>query len=253
MLQPTPWLLLRESASTRTCQRPQKIPRNLRLSDESFRSHYALYSADNMNQKVQDKSYPTEDLYAEPCVKCGEVTFAFCEACDTKPSSPPYAICTNCDADQMVCHQCDESGMTWDQARQTHRHAFQELLKEHDQGLPQPHNDQAGGQEKPIEYDTNRTNGVFLNNGSAVQELIRRMQPGTWLGHLLPLDEVSQQRDDAASVTQNQPANSSETYNHVYCQPCEIWLQDPDQWINHCKGRMHLKNLKKRRQQPAGN
>ena len=244
MLQPTPWPLLRESASTRTCQRPQQISRNLRLSDGSFRSHYALYSADNRNQKVQDKSYPVEDLYAEPCVKCGEVTFAFCEACDTKPSSPPYAICTDCDADQMVCHQCDESGMTWDQARKAHKHAFQELLKEHDQRVPQLNKD-------PIKYDPNRTNGVFLDNGAAVQELIQRLQPGGWLGHIMPVDEAAQQPDDITSAAQNQPANSPETYDNVYCQLCELWLQDPDQWTNHCKGRMHRKNLKERREQPA--
>ncbi len=115
------------------------------------------------------------------------------------------------------------------------------------------HNEQAEGKEKPIEYDPNRTNGVFLDNGSGVQELIRRLHPGTWLGHLSPLDQESQSRNDAASGTQFEPTNSQETFHHVYCQPCELWLQDADQWINHCKGRKHLKNLKKRSEQPAGN
>ena len=44
---------------------------------------------------------------AQPCSVCGQWTFSFCETCCmTAATLPPWAVCSCCDSDGLVCPTC---------------------------------------------------------------------------------------------------------------------------------------------------
>ena len=55
---------------------------------------------------------------SQPCDACGAWTHAFCETCSASdPARPPFAVCTACDADGILCSWCLSHGFDWDQSQ----------------------------------------------------------------------------------------------------------------------------------------
>ena len=51
---------------------------------------------------------------AQPCELCGQWTHSWCEACSLRPFN---AVCTQCDADHLICRPCQRLGRSWEAAR----------------------------------------------------------------------------------------------------------------------------------------
>ncbi len=220
------------------------------------------------NKKVQENSVPAEDLYAEPCVRCGEVTHAFCEGCPSQTSAPPFAICTSCDEDELLCHQCEVVNKTWKESRRANEEAFGDhptatgLIQEDGQcqretpaqkpRTPNP----LFTERKPIKYAKNRVDGVLVVNDDTVHELLQQVETWQWVGILTTEIPTSQQTNTRVSATSSGSGETQQTWQNdetrnIYCKICELWLQDPDQWTSHCRGRMHSKNMETHQRQGA--
>ena len=60
---------------------------------------------------------------AQPCDLCGEWTGSFCEGCE----AVPYAVCTACDADRLLCHHCVSSGKLYSEVERTDLQGYVEI------------------------------------------------------------------------------------------------------------------------------
>ena len=106
MLQPTPWELL-ERLNVAHGPRGVLVGREERMSSPVVRAAFAVRHRDfNSNKYAQG-------LLGEPCVRCGTFTHAFCEVCFLHPRDPPFAICTQCDSEHLVCVMCESNGVQW--------------------------------------------------------------------------------------------------------------------------------------------
>lgn len=61
--------------------------------------------------------------HPEACQACGLSTHAWCEGCYCRVggSEEPFsALCRQCDQDKLVCPQCVDSGVSWDQGHRAY-------------------------------------------------------------------------------------------------------------------------------------
>ena len=105
MYQPTPWPLLERLAGLHAG--PATADHDARVSNPILRAKFACQYRDDHRA-----SYDGGAL-GEPCVRCGTFTHCFCETCFVVPRNPPFAVCTVCDGDELVCMACDTSGLEW--------------------------------------------------------------------------------------------------------------------------------------------
>lgn len=106
MLQATPWELL-ERLNVVHGPRGVLEGREARLGNPVLRAAYAVRHRD-FNLSRYDGG-----MLGEPCVRCATFTHAFCEVCFLHPRDPPYAICTQCDSEHLVCVMCESAGVPW--------------------------------------------------------------------------------------------------------------------------------------------
>ena len=71
-----------------------------RLLDREARDAYAIAT-------IPQHKMAIAQLGARPCIRCGEVTTAFCEGC-AHPA--PFALCSKCDSEKLLCHRCISDG-----------------------------------------------------------------------------------------------------------------------------------------------
>ena len=83
---------------------PQVKAKNLawgeRLLDREARDAYSIAT-------IPKHRVAIAQLGARPCIRCGEVTTAFCEGC-AHPA--PFALCSRCDSEKLLCHRCISDG-----------------------------------------------------------------------------------------------------------------------------------------------
>ena len=82
------------------------VPRDERQRSFPKRAAFALVTA--------AENLPGRDLGAQPCELCGQWTHSWCEACSLRPCN---AVCTQCDADHLICRPCQRLGRSWEAAR----------------------------------------------------------------------------------------------------------------------------------------
>ena len=82
------------------------VPREERQRSFPKRAAFALVTA--------AENLPGRDLGAQPCELCGQWTHSWCEACSLRPFN---AVCTQCDADHLICRPCQRLGRSWEAAR----------------------------------------------------------------------------------------------------------------------------------------
>lgn len=101
--------MMKENAKHFKQRYPQAKPLELawgeRLFDREARDAFAIASLPRHKMAIAQ-------LGARPCIRCGEVTTAFCEGC---AHPRPFALCSKCDAERLLCHRCVSDGKIWSQ------------------------------------------------------------------------------------------------------------------------------------------
>ena len=105
MLQSTPWELL-DRLSSAPGSKGLSSSRDERLSSPLHRASYAVNFRNNHSRQYQN------GVIGEPCVRCATFTHSFCEVCFLQ-RDPPFAICTTCDDQRLVCVMCQSAGLEW--------------------------------------------------------------------------------------------------------------------------------------------
>lgn len=85
--------------------KPLELAWGERLFDREARDAFAMASLPRHKMAIAQ-------LGARPCIRCGEVTTAFCEGC---AHPKPFALCSKCDAERLLCHRCVSDGKIWSQ------------------------------------------------------------------------------------------------------------------------------------------
>ena len=103
---------IKSSAAMFSNRHPQVDPAGLtwgeRLFDRSARDAYTMAC---LNSEAIEA---IRQLGARPCIRCGDFTASWCEAC---PTPSPYALCSECDRAHFLCHSCVGEGKLWSLAR----------------------------------------------------------------------------------------------------------------------------------------
>ena len=83
-------------------------------SRSATRGAPAIFSQEGGVVVTAAENSPGRDLGAQPCELCGQWTHSWCEACSLRPFN---AVCTQCDADHLICRPCQRLGRSWEAAR----------------------------------------------------------------------------------------------------------------------------------------
>ena len=104
---------MKENAKSFLERFPHIQPKDLawgeRLFDREARDAFAMSQLPSMKMAVAT-------LGARPCIRCGCITTAFCEGC---PHPAPFALCTRCDKEKLLCNRCVQDGKIWSSVRST--------------------------------------------------------------------------------------------------------------------------------------
>ena len=75
----------------------------------------------------------SQQLTHAPCIVCGGGTAAYCDGCLFRgqecgePNPVPWALCTTCDSDGYLCHECTGYGYTKPQTEKLLRQRFPDV------------------------------------------------------------------------------------------------------------------------------
>ena len=86
---------------------PAKLAWGERLCSREARDAYSMATL------TGDVIDIVRNLGGRPCLRCGQWTTSWCEAC---PMPSPSALCTACDKAKLLCFNCSSEGKIWSEA-----------------------------------------------------------------------------------------------------------------------------------------